>query len=60
MINVTVTTISGLSSKIGLPDVNKAKEFIAQLPDNLTQGTRVKVSCDLLGVSTFVNGRYAE
>ena len=60
MINVIVTSISGSSAKIGLPTAEKAQEFISELPDNLKKGTRVKVTCDLLGVSTFVNGRYSE
>jgi hypothetical protein len=54
---IRIETVSGEVKKINLTTKGAARDFIKAYPNHLTVGTRVKLDCDLLGVSGYVSGR---
>jgi hypothetical protein len=54
---IRIETVSGQVKKIDLTTKGAAQDFIKTYPNHLSAGTRVKLECDLLGISGYVSGR---
>ena len=54
---IRIETVSGQVKKVNLTTKGAALDFIKGYPKHLEQGVRVKLECDLLGVSGYVSGR---
>jgi hypothetical protein len=54
---IRIETVSGEVKKVNLTTKGAAQDFIKSYPNHLPTGTRVKIDCDLLGVSGYVSGR---
>jgi hypothetical protein len=54
---IRIETVSGEVKKVNLTTKGAAQDFIKAYPNHLPTGTRVKIDCDLLGVSGYVSGR---
>ena len=54
---IRIETTSGQVKKVNLTTKGAALDFINAYPKHLEQGVRVKLECDLLGVSGYVSGR---
>jgi hypothetical protein len=53
---VTLTTVTGNTETIKIDTADAVKEFIAIYPKHIDKSTRVKVTCDLLGISGWLTG----
>jgi hypothetical protein len=53
---IRIETVSGEVRKVNLTTKGAAQDFIKTYPKHLSVGTRVKLDCDLLGVSGYVSG----
>lgn len=56
MITIKLTTVQGTEKTMSFDEMAKAYVFIDNLPKRLNKSTRVKVDCDLLGLSGWVSG----
>ena len=54
---LTLTNHSGVSSSMEFADKKTVELFIEKLPNTLKQNQRVKITCDLLGISGWVSGK---
>lgn len=54
---VVITSMNGTTRSIDIPSTKKVYEFINNLPNLLNQNHRVKVTCDLLGIDGYLQGR---
>ena len=54
---IRIETVSGETRKVSLTTKGAAQDFIKNYPKHLPVGVRVKLDCDLLGVSGYVSGR---
>lgn len=54
---IRIETTSGQVKKVNLTTKGAAQDFIKSYPNHLEQGVRVKLECDLLGISGYVSGR---
>jgi hypothetical protein len=54
---IRIETSTGEVRKVSLTTKGAAQDFIKAYPNYLPQNTRVKLECDLLGVSGYVSGR---
>ena len=54
---IVIETVSGSRQKINLWTKGAVLDFIKSYPNHLPSGTRVKLECDLLGISGYVSGR---
>ena len=56
MIDITLTTMQGTTRKIKVKNKQHALEFIELYKVALHPGQRVKITCDLLGISGYLQG----
>lgn len=54
---VIITTMNGSTRSIDLPSRKLVEKFISGLPNLLNQNHRVKVTCDLLGIDGYIQGK---
>ena len=54
---IIIETVSGNRKKVNLWSKGATLDFIKSYPNHLPTGIRVKLECDLLGISGYVNGR---
>jgi hypothetical protein len=54
---VTITSMEGTTKSIDLPTRDTVERFISGLPLLLNQNHRVKVTCDLLGIDGYIQGK---
>jgi len=54
---VVITSMNGTTRSIDLPRREQVERFISGLPLLLNQNHRVKVTCDLLGIDGYLQGR---
>ena len=54
---IVIETVSGNRRKVNLTTKGATLDFINSYPNHLPSGTRVKLECDLLGISGYVSGR---
>lgn len=54
---IKIETVSGEVRKVNLTTKGATLDFIKTYPNHLPVGTRVKLECDLLGISGYVSGR---
>ncbi len=54
---IRIETVSGEVKKVNLTTKGAAQDFIKSYPNHLPVGTRVKLDCDLLGITGYVSGR---
>ena len=54
---IRIETVSGQTKKVNLTTKGATLDFIKTYPNHLPVGTRVKLECDLLGISGYVSGR---
>jgi len=53
---VTLTTVTGNTETINIDTAEAVHEFISLYPKHIDKSTRVKVTCDLLGISGWLQG----
>jgi hypothetical protein len=53
---IRIESVTGEVKKINLTTKGATLDFIKTYPKHLPTGTRVKIECDLLGVSGYVSG----
>ena len=54
---IKIETVSGEVRKVNLTTKGATLDFIKTYPNYLDKGVRVKLECDLLGISGYVSGR---
>ena len=54
---IRIETTSGQTKKVNLTTKGATLDFIKSYPNHLDKGVRVKLECDLLGISGYVSGR---
>ena len=57
MISATITTVSGASKTMRFQSADNVRTFIQTLPAHLNNGQRVRVTCDILSINTYVTGK---
>ena len=56
---IRIETSTGEVKKVNLTTKGATLDFIKTYPNHLPVGTRVKLDCDLLGISGYVSGKKA-
>lgn len=54
---IRIETPTGEVRKVNLTTKGATLDFIKSYPNHLDSGIRVKLECDLLGISGYVSGR---
>lgn len=54
---VTITSMSGNTKTIELPNKKSLYDFIEMYQKRLPNGQRVKITCDLVGVDGYIQGQ---
>ncbi len=57
MIRVTLTSVSGNTQELQLPDKNSVLEYIDQLRNALPKGATLQVDAPLAGISGWVRAK---
>jgi hypothetical protein len=53
---LTITSMSGTTSTMELPDKESVQYFIDMYKQNLKRNHRVKITCDILGIDGYLQG----
>ena len=54
---LTITSMSGTEHKMDLPDKESVLYFIDMYQQNLKKNHRVKITCDILGIDGYLQGK---
>jgi len=58
MISIKLTSVQGSEKIIQVNTIKDAHQYINELPKRLKNKTRVRVDCDLAGVSGWITGTH--
>lgn len=56
-IRVRLTAMSGITKDIYFQNREQVENFVAELPNDLRVNQRVKITCDLLGIDGYLQGK---
>ena len=56
-IKVRLTAMSGVTKDLSFDTKEHVESFVAQLPNDLGVNQRVKVTCDILGIDGYLQGK---
>jgi len=56
-IRVRLTAMSGITKDIYFQTREQVEKFISELPNDLGEHQRLKITCDILGIDGYLQGR---